>query len=93
MAFEAGSEVRDSGKGLGFEETVTCIAPQPLFRMLFMVERDGLLNLESKAEADDKEKRYYPNGESNEEGFQFLNPFCFSVGFLLIYDLPHPKFL
>jgi len=38
MAFKAGREVRDPGKGLGFEEAVTCIALQPLFRMLFVIE-------------------------------------------------------
>jgi len=44
-----------------------------------------LVGLEAKTEADDKEKQYNPNGQSNEEGFQFLEPFCFRIDFLLIY--------
>jgi len=38
MAFKAGGDVRNSRKVLGFEETVTCITPQTLFDMLFVVK-------------------------------------------------------
>jgi hypothetical protein len=41
---------------LGFEEAVACVTPQPLFQMLFMIERDGLLGLGAKTEAGDEEK-------------------------------------
>lgn len=77
MAFKAGSEVGDSWKSLGFEEAMTCIALQSLFHMLFVIEWDGLLDPEANTEADDKEKQDYPNGQSNEEGFQFSEPFGF----------------
>ena len=45
--------------------------------MLLMIEWDGLVGPEAKTEADDKEKQCNHNGESNEEGFQFLEPFVF----------------
>ena len=42
--------------------------------MLLVIEGDGLLTLRAKAEADEKEEQNNPDGQSNEEGFQFLNP-------------------
>jgi len=56
MAFQAGIDVGHPGEGLGFEKAVACITPQSLFDMLFMIERDGLLSLGTKTEADEKEE-------------------------------------
>ncbi len=71
VTFKAGHEVGNSGKGLGFEEAVARVTFQPLFRMLLMVEGYRLLGPRDKAEADEKEKKYNPSGQSNEKGFQF----------------------
>ncbi len=57
MAFKAGGEVGHPGKGLGFEGAVTGVTPQSLIHMLFVIERDGLLALRAKTEADGQEKR------------------------------------
>jgi hypothetical protein len=67
VAFQASVEVGQPGIGLGFEEAVASIAFQSLFQMLFVIERDGLLSLGAKAEADEKEEQYNPDGQSNEE--------------------------
>ncbi len=67
MAFQAGVDVGHPGEGLGFEEAVACVTPQSLFHMFFMIERDGLLSLGAKAEADEKEEQYNPDDQSNEE--------------------------
>ena len=56
MAFEADVKVGHPGEGLGFEEAVACVTPQSLFRMLFMIERNGLLGLGAKTEADEDEE-------------------------------------
>jgi hypothetical protein len=56
MTFYADFKVGHPGEGLGFEEAVACVTPQPLFQMLFMIERDGLLGLGAKTEAEDEEK-------------------------------------
>jgi hypothetical protein len=74
MAFEAGGQVRDSRKGLGFEEAVTGITLRPLFRVLSMIEGDGLLGLGAKTEADEEEEQENPNSQSKEEKFHALNP-------------------
>ena len=55
MAFEADVKVGHPGEGLGFEEAMACITPQSLFHMLFMIERDGLIGLGAKTEADKEE--------------------------------------
>ena len=55
MTFEAGVYVRYPGEGLGFEKAVTCVTPQSLFQMLFMIERDGLIGLRTKSEVDEEE--------------------------------------
>jgi len=59
---------------LGFEEAVACVTPQSLFHMFFMIERDGLLDLGAKTKVDKEEEQKNPNGQSSEEGFQFLDP-------------------
>ena len=74
MAFKAGIQVRHPRKGLGFKEAVACVTAQTLFQMFFMIERDGLLGLGAKTEANKEEKQKNPNGQSNGEGFQFLDP-------------------
>ncbi len=56
MAFEAGIQVGQSGEGLGFIEMMTGIALQPLFQVLFMVERDGLLGFRTETETDEEEE-------------------------------------
>jgi hypothetical protein len=56
MTFQAGVDVGHSGEGLGFEEAMACVTPQSLFHMLFMIERDGLLGLGAKTEADEEEE-------------------------------------
>ena len=65
MTFQAGVEVRHPGKGLGFEEAVASVTFQSLFQMLFVIERDGLLSLGAKAEADEKEEQNNPDDQSN----------------------------
>jgi len=39
-----------------------------------MIERDGLFGLGAKTEADEEEKQKNPDDQSNEKGFQFLDP-------------------
>jgi len=56
MTFQADVEVGHSGEGLGFEKAVACVTPQSLFQMLFMIERDGLLDLGAKAKAEEEEE-------------------------------------
>jgi hypothetical protein len=53
VAFQAGVNVRYSGEGLGFEKAVACVTPQSLFQMLFMIERDGLLDFGAKTKVDE----------------------------------------
>ena len=72
MTFQAGVELRHPGKGLGPEEAVASIALQPLLQMLLVIERDGLVSLGAKAEADEKEEQDSPDGQSNEERFHLL---------------------
>jgi len=55
VAFQAGVNVRYPGEGLGFEKAVTCVTPQSLSHMLFMIERDGLIGLRTKSEVDEEE--------------------------------------
>ena len=55
MTFKANIDVRHPRKGLGFKEAVTCVTPQPLFQMFFMIERDGLLGLGAKTEVVEEE--------------------------------------
>lgn len=55
VAFQAGVNVRHPGEGLGFEKAVTCVTPQSLFHMLFMIERNGLIGLRTKSEVDEEE--------------------------------------
>ena len=55
MTFKASIDVRHPRKGLGFKEAVTCVTPQPLFQMFFMIERDGLLGLGAKTEVVEEE--------------------------------------
>jgi hypothetical protein len=55
MAFQAGVDVGHPGEGLGFEEAMACITSQSLFHMLFVIERDGLIGLGAKTEADKEE--------------------------------------
>jgi hypothetical protein len=43
-----------------------------------------LVEFRAKTEADDKGNQYNPSGQSNEEGFQSLDPFVF-------FDLPRPR--
>jgi hypothetical protein len=38
---------------LGFEKAVACVTPQSLFQMLFMIERDGLLDFGAKTKVDE----------------------------------------
>jgi hypothetical protein len=52
MTLQTGGYVRQSGKSLGFEIAVACVTPQSLVDMLFMIERDRLLGLGAKTEAD-----------------------------------------
>jgi hypothetical protein len=67
VAFQAGVEVGHPRKGLGFEEAVAIVTIQSLLQMLFVIERDGLLSLGAKAEADEEEEQNNPDGQSNEE--------------------------
>jgi hypothetical protein len=53
MALQAGVDVRYPREGLGFEEAVACVTPQSLVGMLFVIERDRLLGLGAKTEADE----------------------------------------
>ena len=55
MTFQAGVEIGHPGEGLGFEEAVACVTPQSLFDMLFMIERDRLVSLRAKTEADEED--------------------------------------
>ena len=55
MTFKASIDVRHPRKGLGFKEAVTCVTPQPLIQMFFMIERDGLVGLGAKTEVDEEE--------------------------------------
>jgi hypothetical protein len=56
MAFEAGVQVRHSGEGLDFKIAVARFTLQTLFDMLFVIERDGLLGLRAKTEANEEEE-------------------------------------
>ncbi len=56
MAFKAGVQVGQSGEGLGFIEAMAGIAFQSLFRMFFVVERDGLLGFRTNTETDEEEE-------------------------------------
>jgi hypothetical protein len=73
MTFHADIEVGYPGKSLSFKEAVASVTVQSLFQMLFVTERDGLLSLGAKAEADEKEEQNNPNGQPNEERFHLLN--------------------
>ncbi len=55
MAFQAVCDGGHPGESLGFEEGVTCITPQSLFTMFFMIERDRLIGLGAETEADEEE--------------------------------------
>jgi hypothetical protein len=74
MAFKAGGQGRDSGKGLGFEEPVTGIAVEALFGMLLMVEGDRLTSSGAKTKTDDEEEQKKPGRQSKEEKFHAVNP-------------------
>jgi hypothetical protein len=65
---------------LGFKKAVTCVALQSLFRMLFMIERNGLIGFEAKTEGEDEKKQYDPDRQSNEEGFhEMCRPFIYQT--------------
>ncbi len=56
MAVYAEIEVGHAGEGLGFEEAVASLTPQSLIHMLFVIERNRLLGLGAKTEADEDEE-------------------------------------
>lgn len=56
MAFEADAVARHSGEGLGFKEGMACITFQSLLSMLFMIERDRLVGLITKAKTEEKKE-------------------------------------
>jgi hypothetical protein len=72
MTLQAGRQGRHSGEGLSLEETMARSAFHPLFRMLFMIEENGLPRFRSKAEADQDSEYQSSNGQTDQIEFHLL---------------------
>ncbi len=88
VAFEADAVARHSGEGLGLKEGMACITFQPLLSMLFVIERDRLVGLRTKAEAEEKKAQRNTYSKSDDEGFQFSDPSrCYFMPPFIFYSI------